>query len=85
LVDQTSSRKGCPPKLQRRRVCRQLSSIRSRKLNSHALDFGRRARVLSDIVKRRSIRALHVAVKSRAARTLQSGIRKQGSGIRTMF
>jgi hypothetical protein len=59
LVDQTSNREGCPPKLQHRRA--RPGSIRSRILNSRALDFCREARMLSDIVKRRSIRAPRVA------------------------
>ena|SRR5208283_161845 len=48
-------------------------------------DGCRRARMVSDIVKRRSIRVLRVAVKPRAARYLHSGIRKQGSGIRQVL
>jgi hypothetical protein len=52
-------------------------------LNSRAPRFYRRARKLSDIVKRRSIRVLRAAVKPWAARYSIQESGDQGSGRRS--
>ncbi len=63
-----------------------LNMLVREKLNSSALGFGRRALVLSDIVKRRSIRALRATeVAGGALSPGISEISKQGSGVRTIL